>query len=263
MASLALRDLVAGPVRPATVLGSSTHAVWFGLGRDVVVLTSREATRLPNSVEVPAPAGGDSFDSPSYAGPARVGGGSIDVGHRTVRVARWWDPRPTLRATEAPALRRRIRGLMALAPSVDSAELEGAVCTVDPAALLGAAGALLGMGGGLTPEGDDLVAGTVAGLHTLGRALGRSDVTATIAAIAPALGAMAHARTTSFSAALLHHAARGEVAAPAAAFLHALAGRGNVIATHRRLAAVGHTSGRALAAGVLLAARSLIQGENP
>lgn len=262
MASLATRAIVAGPSRLAMVLGSSTYAVWLGLGNDVIVLSTRDATRLPNSLEIPRTARSAPFSAVGSADSARIGCGAVAVGDLSVRVARWWDPLPILQTTETKALRRRIADITVIEPSIDPADLVRAASRKDPGGLLRAAGGLLGLGGGLTPEGDDLVAGLVAGLRNLGRALGRSDVVATIEGIGPPLAATAHARTTTFSAALLRHAVHGEVAAPAAAFLHALTGRGDVDATYRTLAAVGHTSGVALAAGILLAAHTLIEGDD-
>jgi hypothetical protein len=261
VASLAVRGVVAGPARQAMVLGAATHAVWMGIGNDVVVLTSRDATRLPNSLEVPYAADAEPFSAVVGVRSARIGCGAIRVGDLTVRVARWWNPCPVLRATEATAVQQRITDITPLEPTVDAGNLRWAVRRNEPGALLRASAELLGLGGGLTPEGDDLVAGTVAGLHTLGRALGRSDVVATVETIGPPLAAMAVARTTTFSAALLRHATHGEVAAPAAGFLHALTGRGDPNVAYQALAAVGHTSGVALAAGLLLAARTLIEGD--
>jgi hypothetical protein len=262
VASLAVRAIVAGPSRRASVLGSSTHAVWVGLGNDVVVLNSRDAVRLPNSLEIPSVAAQAPFARMGDVRSAWVGSGTVSVGDVMVRVARWWDPRAILQPSDQRALRRRMARLGPVEPTVDSAQLVRAIRLGDPGGLLRAAGALLGLGGGLTPEGDDLVAGSFAGLCALGPALGSPGVAATVHAIGPPLVAMACARTTTFSASLLRHAVHGEVAAPAAAFLHALTGRGDPVVAQRRLVAVGHTSGAALAAGILLAARTLIEGED-
>jgi hypothetical protein len=81
------------------------------------------------------------------------------------------------------------------------------------------------------------------------------------AAEAP-IDAVAAIRTTAFSASILRHAFEGHVAAPAGAFLRAIAGRGDVTVAHRRLLDVGHTSGPALAAGIVLGARALTQGDH-
>ena len=66
--------------------------------------------------------------------------------------------------------------------------------------------------------------------------------------------------TTSFSASLLGHAFRGEVAEPAAALLRPLTGRGDAREAAENLNRVGHSSGPALAAGVLAGARPQSRG---
>lgn len=86
-------------------------------------------------------------------------------------------------------------------------------------------------------------------------------------AVANPLAELAEARTTAFSAALIQYALRGQVAAPAGSLLRAFAGRGDVAPSHRVLMRVGHSSGPALAAGLVLGAQSLIHstvdGGNP
>jgi hypothetical protein len=94
---------------------------------------------------------------------------------------------------------------------------------------------LLGRGPGLTPLGDDLLAGLLVTLSACG--------SAAFEPAAAAVRAHAPARTTFVSAALLHHAARGECVPELAAFLDG----GPVEALLR----VGDTSGAGLAHGVL------------
>jgi hypothetical protein len=62
--------------------------------------------------------------------------------------------------------------------------------------------------------------------------------------------------TASFSAALVRHALAGRVAAPVAQVLRALVGRSPLDDSIEALLAVGHTSGRALAQGVLIGAEA-------
>ena len=94
---------------------------------------------------------------------------------------------------------------------------------------------LAGRGGGLTPAGDDLLAGYAAGLFLFwGRAREAGEIAE---AAAP--------RTTSLSATLLRHAARGELPEPA----HALLEQGDPGPLQR----FGHSSGRALLVGLALA----------
>lgn len=134
-----------------------------------------------------------------------VGGGRVGdvVASASTRV---WDPVP----------RPRVVLLTDLRSAVD---LEG----------------LAGRGPGLTPAGDDVLAGYVAGLVLFH---GRS-------AEAQQLAARVAPRTTALSATLLGHAARGELPEPA----HALLERGDVVP----LLAWGRSSGRCLALGLALA----------
>jgi hypothetical protein len=121
---------------------------------------------------------------------------------------------------------------------------------------------LLGKGEGLTPEGDDVLVGTLAGLRLLGPVMGESGVGGMLAALAPIVLTEAPFRTTALSAALLRHAVAGEVADPVAAFLQALTGRGDLQEAVDGLHTMGNTSGIATACGVLLAADYLVGGSN-
>ena len=101
---------------------------------------------------------------------------------------------------------------------------------------------LLGLGGGLTPLGDDVVCGWLAAHHALGVPVaGADDLVAT-----------ARTRTTHLSAALLECAAAGEVVPEFAAWVAADAEEEPARAG--RLAAIGHSSG----AGLLHGARSAL-----
>lgn len=97
---------------------------------------------------------------------------------------------------------------------------------------------LSGRGPGLTPAGDDVLIGYAAGLVLFH---GRD-------ADACAIASAARPRTTALAATLLEHAARGELPEPAHAFLE----RGDPLP----LVEWGHSSGRWLLLGLLLAAAS-------
>ncbi len=258
-ASIAVRPQLASADAHGEVLGVSSHAVWIRTRDDVVVVSTRDATRLPNGVEIVALAAADPFGSIEHRERVTVGPTSIVFTALTVEVVRWWDPRPILAPTNLRALSARIRGLPSSVPDVDTRRLRLALSTSAPAELCSAAAALLGRGPGLTPEGDDYLAGALAATRTLGSTLGDRRPLAMLDDAGPRLIATARTRTTAFSAALIRCALRGEVAEPAAALLRALAGRGDVLGTHRRLLSVGHSSGPALAAGIVLGAKSLVQ----
>jgi hypothetical protein len=129
----------------------------------------------------------------------------------------------------------------------------------DTATVLAVAERLLGLGLGSTPSGDDVLAGFVAAGTLLSSAV--TDAVGPgvdwFSPIGAWLATRAWTRTTALSAALLGHAHRGQVAVPAAGFLHALTGRGDVADAVGRLSQVGHRSGVDLAVGMLLAARAI------
>ena len=259
VASLALKRLFSPGDVNATVLGASSHAVWLLAGGEVVVVSTRDATRLPNSVEVAARSGAGLFDSVTHGESVVVGRNALEFGSFIVELVRWWDPRPALPSASISDVASAIRGLPHTVPAINSGVLRSALAAGSPDHLVGASAGLLGRGPGLTPEGDDVLAGALAAIRTLGTALGSRPALAMLDASQAALVDAANDRTTTFSAALISCAARGEVAAPAGIFLRALAGRGHVGSSHRDLLRVGHTSGPALAAGIVLGALSLIE----
>ena len=109
---------------------------------------------------------------------------------------------------------------------------------------------LLGMGSGLTPSGDDILAGFLVGAWSFG--LVDDQLRTAVLEAAPA-------GTTDLSAALLRCACRGESIPQVSALLSALSG-----ATARahglddallKLCRVGHSSGVSMAFGVVAAAK--------
>jgi hypothetical protein len=99
--------------------------------------------------------------------------------------------------------------------------------------------ALAGLGPGLTPAGDDVLAGYVAGLVLLHGQRKRATRIAEEAAV----------RTNSLSATLLHHAALGEVPEP----VHILLATGDTLP----LLSFGHSSGQAWLRGLVSAGYSV------
>ena len=120
----------------------------------------------------------------------------------------------------------------------------------DTAAALSAAEALLGLGGGLTPSGDDYGGGALFARHLLAAA-GDADAPAWRRA-ADAVLAAAPGRTHPISAALLGDLATGLGWAPLHDLVGALAGGAGDAALEaaRRLTRLGHTSGWDLLAGL-------------
>lgn len=256
LASTAIHGLLTEP-RIATVLGSSGYAVWLLVEQSVIVVSTADATRLPNSVEIAAGSDTDVFKSIHHGASVEIWSGRIMLEGLAVRITRWWDPRPVLPETTREHIAAAIAAFPSEVPDVDSAILRRALEDNSPTGILVAAKSMLGRGSGLTPEADDYLAGALAALRTIGPAIGAYEVESMLDRVSVALARLADVRTTAFSAALIHHALRGQVAAPAGALLRALAGRGNIAQSHETVSGVGHSSGPALAAGIVLGAETL------
>ncbi len=259
VASTAIKDILSGNPLPATVLGTSGHAAWLLAGERVVVVTTRDATRLPNGVEIAGAGASRPFDRIPHGSRAIIGGDRIVVGILEIDIARWWNPRPVLPAVTGESMHAALRGLPAMVDDLDHSMLERSLVRRSAIELIEAVGRLLGSGPGLTPEADDYIAGALAATRIVGEAMDDRESTEMLDAAAPTIRSMATDRTTTFSAALIGHAVDGRVAAPAAALLRAIAGRGDIGAAHRIVLQIGHSSGPALAAGMVLGARSLIE----
>jgi hypothetical protein len=257
-ASLGVRHIIEGPRQPGVLLGMSSNAAWLQARGHVLVLASGDAIRLPNGVALTKPA----ERVRSSAGErCLVGDGGLEVGNLRVSIVRWWDPRPALESVSGRTLISRCKEARQRFACVDDGGLSEALQSNDAAAVRHAMCGLLGKGEGLTPEGDDILVGLLAGWRLLGPALGIPGAGGMQAAIAPIVLTEAPFRTTALSAALLRHAVAGEVAEPVAIFIQALTGRGEMEAAARGLETMGNTSGVATARGVLLAAEFLSKGD--
>jgi hypothetical protein len=126
---------------------------------------------------------------------------------------------------------------------------------------------LIGLGPGLTPAGDDLLCGLLAGLRILGgrRQAGyrpSEEPKPWAARQADLLGAavdrIAPERTTALSRTLLFYASRMVAVEPLLDVLCTV-GSGGSIRNLEALVGIGHTSGRDMLAGAVLAARALLE----
>jgi Protein of unknown function (DUF2877) len=242
-ASVLVRDLLSGPVRSAKVLAAGPAATYLEAGGQVVAVVRAGGVRLPCAAMLAG-------DGPLPAAGSRiaVGGGAVHQGGGPlVTIHRWFDPRVRLAGVDRQAVARLARAVEcggridALLP-VDAAErLADHLARGDPS---GVVAALLGRGTGLTPAGDDLLAGALAALRALG--------SPAAGGLGTAVRARAPAATTRLSAALLEAADVGALVPEAADVLHALAGRGAIEPAAGRLVDLGHTSGWHLAAGLLV-----------
>ena len=259
-----MAELLRGPVRPARVLLSVPAAVYVHVpgerGGDVVGVLTSDAARLPLGCVLFRPSNGRPLVALPSGAPAEVGGGRIVVGDLAVSAAAWWNPRPKLPSLHPALLPEGVRQLrnalygegvphsaftlpgLPAGPGGPLAALRGAVRRADLDAALRTATRLIGLGPGLTPAGDDVMAGTIAGLVLLGHPSADR--------FAAGVYALAAGRTTELSRALLRHAACGRVSGEFAAVLHALVGERPLMPAVAALLSTGSTSGRALALGL-------------
>ncbi|MFI9571133.1 DUF2877 domain-containing protein [Microbispora rosea] len=258
-ASMAMRPALEAPRRPARVLAAFPLALYLEIRSEsephVVAVVTGEATRLPNAVLLP-----ERLDGVSAGDDAWVGEGSVDVGGVSICVRRWWDPAPPLGPADpvrlAPALRvlGRVRGASPRRPGLDP---DGAPALLERGCRAGslvesitAAERLIGLGPGLTPSGDDMLAGLLVALRHLGAAAGVPRAVWLADWLAAVVTYDARTRTTPISATLLHCAARGEASPEVTGVLRGVAGHQPLEPAVHRLLRLGHTSGADLAWGV-------------
>jgi len=249
--STVLLPAIAGaPVR-GRLLGSTSKAIYLSADTNgktdgipyVIAILPASSVRLPLAMVTTEP-----LPAIASTAPITVGGGEVRIGSHVWNPVRWFDPRPSVPRPPQPfALAEASEALW----NVD--DLEAGVSVVHAwrvAAALAAGDVepcrdLIGAGPGLTPAGDDVVAGALAvcGLSGGGPRPRAME------------GLLDHASTatTALSAALLGCAARGQVVPQASEMLRALSGSAAVAPALAHLRAVGSTSGTALAIGMVAA----------
>ncbi|MGW7478469.1 DUF2877 domain-containing protein [Nonomuraea muscovyensis] len=252
-ASAAVRPVLEAPRRPARVLAAFPAGVYLEVRTDlepsVIAVITGEATRLPNSVllagDLPHVTVGDD---------AAVGDGVIHLGRLSLRARRWWDPTPPLGRVDPARLREAAPRLGAGTPGLagdPAVDLLAASCASGHLlGVLTAAERLMGLGPGLTPSGDDVLAGLLVTLRGLGAATGAGRAVRLAGWLAATVAFDARTRTTPISATLLHCAARGEACPEVVAVLRGLAGLQPLEPAVHRLHQLGHTSGSDLAQGI-------------
>ena len=247
-ASVSVLSSVSGSPRSAVILHAGHDAVYLDLDGACLGVLSSRAVLVPCGVRtqrprLPALHPGDG---------ATVGGGRIELPGLEVTVTQIVDTAVGVLVTDdiahgAHLLRQAVGGLLAgaLAELPEDPMQRLAVC--DPAAVTG----LLGFGSGLTPLGDDVLAGWLAaGVATRHPALG---------ALRSRVARSARRRTTTLSATLLECAARGEGVPQFRNLLRAMA-TGDPARVERAvddLLDIGDTSGSGLVLGALAAVESL------
>jgi hypothetical protein len=214
-ASVLAAPLIDGPQRRLVVAHASRYA-WQLADEDGRVATSvifPGAVRLPSAIAVPA--------MPATPSSVSVGDGAVTIGRQTLKVARWWRPaRPRTPLLRGRVAASAVRGLARRLPE------------------------LVGLGGGLTPYGDDVVCGALVACRAAG---------------SPETGLLAEAlrgidlerRTTATSALLLRLASEGWCIDEVAGYLGALArGGADLESARAALLRVGHSSGAGLLEGI-------------
>ncbi|MFF5211520.1 DUF2877 domain-containing protein [Streptosporangium sp. NPDC000396] len=269
-ASAALRPVLESPRRPARVLAAFPAGVYLEVRTElephVIAVVTGEATRLPNSMVVTDP-----IPQVTVGDDAYVGDGSIKIGRLSLRAHRWWDPAPPLGRVDPVRLARSLPTMAELCdrsprrPGLEgnaAADLLAEGCA-EASLLRGvtAAEQLVGLGPGLTPSGDDMLAGLLVALRHLGTASGAGRAVWLADWLAAAVTFDARSRTTPISATLLHCAARGEASGEVLAVLRGLTGRQPLEPALGRLLQLGHTSGADLAWGLRIGLASVINLE--
>lgn len=247
--------------REAVVLGAQRLGLYLDVAGAVLPVVPADAVALPTALRL----GARSSALPSVGTPwgvragerVVVGGGRVVLPVGDVVAVRTWRPARVRRVAPGAACagdRSAVDRLLAGAAAECDGWLGGAVEDVVEGVLGGLdpredlVSTLVGRGRGLTPSGDDALAGALLVAHA--RRVSRP--------LADAVRVRLRS-TTAVSGALLGTAADGFAAGPVVALVDA-AVMGHVAATARALpdvVAIGHTSGRDLVTGVLAALRVL------
>lgn len=262
-AAAPLTPLLTGPRTAGSVLAVFAAAAVIGVdttaGPRIVALLAAEGSGVPNGVRLPLATADRPFAGLQPGAPVTVGARDIVTGAEHYRLARTW-------RTAVPVIRPCRQALAVLVDRLTDVEIGVSEPRVRALAVGLAAGepraavrGLVGLGRGLTPGGDDVLAGTMIGLRAVGR-------TVLLQQVRRAVGADIADRTTAISVDLLRLAATGQAGLESLAVLGAIhaAQRSSCGAGHLdaltaaidKLLAIGHTSGADLATGLLIGLRT-------
>ncbi len=258
--SLPVAKLLAESKR-GTVLATFARSAYLDLDGSIVAVVAQELLNGPLNVVLADPA--PPFDRLATGGAVTSMPGGLRLeGWPPIdaRDAIRWDPR--IRRWSAGQMARVVAHLDALAGDVLSeapadhlahprierglALLRSALGNRSPTELAAASSDLAGLGGGLTPTGDDVLVGVLVALAALPDRSGGE--------LENAIRDGTAGRTTRISEAYLHAAERGEASEAWHRLLTALAGdrSDEVIAAGRRVVTFGESSGTDMLTGFVL-----------
>ena len=261
--------------RSGKVLAVGREAIYVALDGFVLAVTGRAVQRMPNGISLIV--GPHLPLGPVAGSPARLSSGSMLLGRLRVdwdaQAPRTWDPSVPVWSADVPTERLRRRGAQLLLSvlglpqqakwshiaselrkSLGIAEVaagrEGielllrAVAERDATLARKSSEILIGLGSGLTPEGDDLLAAAAVATRAVAPAVGFSEVGHWVSSLIP----QDHgSRTNRVSSCLLELAARGCTLEPVARVLDPDSTEAVWRSALDRLIDVGHSTGQAYA----------------
>jgi hypothetical protein len=235
-------DQIAAHNGPVTVLGAFPTAAYLELSSGVVAVLAADAVLLPIGVLLPLASEHLGLAAVAKA-VTEVGSASVQLDDLRIEIGERRSARLPHLGTPSPSAIAGAHGLLSRHASYDEVRLLAELPLT----------ALLGRGPGLTPVGDDLLCGLLAGAATFTVDLGsqRHELSQALASRSRA--------TTSLSRQLLYSALAGEGIGQLADLAQSLVtGKPALPEAVAAVTAIGHTSGVALAIGLLAAAeRSL------
>ena len=252
--------------KTADVLGVYSAGTYLLFGDNIVLICDASKKSVPFGISIEDyPAFRDAINGAERAhiegDTLTLGNGAIDT-HGICETAECSIPSPppceTVLAATEMLLKKKDTGFCHILAKEEPADPYAkkaktlasnvfcALCENNEEGLLESVGKLIGLGGGLTPSGDDLICGALYALHYCERTRGAARLLADAAL-------KAKNNTNVISRRYLESAARGEYFGLVADLINALCGNGDTEATLDALLTVGSSSGGDIAAGILLA----------
>lgn len=236
----------------ASIIGRNRYVIWVESGSTIIAITRPDKLRLPNGIELSVLDG----QFKEIVGEHLVlGNNQIGFQNGVATLVRWWNPRVYLPSCKKSHLTQRIKLAEDQLDRPNDHGLEAALSENNLSAFCKSVVALLGRGEGLTPWGDDLLLGAIAAMKTVNTQNGCTSGIQQHSRIASFVLRQARARTNAISSSLLCYALSGSFAKPIIGFLRALVGQDRLDLAIDSLVRVGHSSGTAIAQGILIGSR--------